>query len=86
MKSDSQDNNLKIADEIYNGTPGLWGLITQKKPKDYYQQDLTAYKDNGANQCYIKIMIQLLNVVVRIKALNGKHPKTYLGRRKDQKG
>ena len=29
-----QGNNLKIRDEIYKGTPGLWDLITQKSPKD----------------------------------------------------
>ena len=40
-----QDNNLKIGDEIYNGTPGLWDLITQNKPKDYSPQDLKTYKN-----------------------------------------
>ena len=42
-KVEVQDNNLKIGDEIYDGTPGLWALITEKKPKDYTAQDLDAY-------------------------------------------
>ena len=32
-KVEIQDNNLKIGDTMYDGTPGLWGLITEKKPK-----------------------------------------------------
>ena len=42
-KVEVQDNNLKIGDEIYNGTPGLWALITERKPTDYTFQDLDAY-------------------------------------------
>lgn len=38
-----QDNNLKIGDEIYEGTPGLWALISEKKPNDYTPQDLETY-------------------------------------------
>ena len=44
-KVELQDNNLKIGDEIYQGTPGLWSLITERKPKDYTNEDLEAYKD-----------------------------------------
>ena len=43
------ENNLKVDGEIYRGTPGLWALITEKKPKEYTPQDLEAYK---------KLMIQ----------------------------
>ena len=39
------DNNLKVGDKIYDGTPGLWSLITEKKPKEYTLQDQEAYKD-----------------------------------------
>ena len=43
------ENNLKVDGEIYDGTPGLWALITEKKPKKFTDQDLEAYK---------KLMIQ----------------------------
>ena len=43
------ENNLKVDDEIYRGTSGLWALITEKKTRDYTPKDLEAYK---------KLMIQ----------------------------
>ena len=44
-KVEIQDNNLKIGNEIYNGTPGLWALITERKPKVYTPEDLDAYRN-----------------------------------------
>ena len=34
-KVELQNDNLKIGDEVYEGTTGFWALITEKKPKEY---------------------------------------------------
>ena len=31
--------------EVYNGTPGLWSLITSKTPENYTEDDLERYKE-----------------------------------------
>ena len=34
-----------IDGEVYDGTPGLWSLITDKAPKQYDNEDLERYKE-----------------------------------------
>lgn len=38
-------SDLKIDDQNYSGTAGLWSLLTEKDPKRYTQEDLANYKD-----------------------------------------
>ena len=40
-----QGDDIKIDGEIYEGTDGLWSLITSKTPKNYTQTDLERYKE-----------------------------------------
>ena len=62
-----EDNNIKVEDKIFVGTPGFWELITSKNPNpEYYtKEDLskyqqlviltnTAYRNNNPNQNYPK--------------------------------
>ena len=39
------DDDIRIDDEIYVGTPGLWSLITSKTPNNYTDYDLQRYKE-----------------------------------------
>ena len=34
-----KDNDIIVDDFVYSGTPGLWELITSKKPIDYTEED-----------------------------------------------
>ena len=62
-----EDNNIKVEDKIFVGTPGFWELITSKNPNpEYYtEEDLskyqqlviltnTAYRNNNPTQNYPK--------------------------------
>ena len=62
-----EDNNIKVEDKIFVGTPGFWELITSKNPNpEYYtKEDLSkyqqlviltnaAYRNNNPNQNYPK--------------------------------
>ena len=62
-----EDNNIKVEDKIFVGTPGFWELITSKNPKlEYYtEEDLSkyqqlviltnaAYRNNNPTQNYPK--------------------------------
>ena len=40
-----EGDDIKIDGEIYEGTDGLWSLITRKTPKNYTQTDLKRYKE-----------------------------------------
>ena len=40
-----QDDNIVIDGEVYVGTPGLWSLITDVKPKGYTENDYERYKE-----------------------------------------
>ena len=39
------ENNIIVDGEKFKGTPGLWELITSKKPKDYTDKDYDDYED-----------------------------------------
>ena len=60
-----EDNNIKVEDKIFVGTPGFWELVTSKNPENYTNEDLsdykrlviltnTAYRNNNPNQNYPK--------------------------------
>ena len=40
-----EGDDIIIDGEVYNGTPGLWSLITDKIPKEYDNEDLERYKE-----------------------------------------
>ena len=57
-----EDNDIKVNDIIFEGTPGFWELVTSKdpKPENYTEEDLdkyrrlviltnTAFRDNNPN-------------------------------------
>ena len=41
-----EDNNIKVDDIIFEGTPGFWELVTSKKPnpENYTEEDLDKYQ------------------------------------------
>ena len=39
-----EDNNIKIGDILFKGTPGFWELVTSKDPEIYEEDDLTNYQ------------------------------------------
>ena len=60
-----EDNDIKVDDIIFEGTPGFWELVTSKNPKNYTKEDLskyqqlviltnTAYRKNNPTQNYPK--------------------------------
>ena len=60
-----EDNNIKIDDILFKGTPGFWELVTSKDPEIYEKDDLTnyqrlviltntAYRNNNPTQNYPK--------------------------------
>ena len=40
-----KDNDILVSGERFEGTPGLWELITSKTPKDYTEKDYDNYED-----------------------------------------
>ena len=62
-----EDNDIKVDDKIFEGTPGFWELVTSKNPnpENYTDEDLskyqrlviltnTAYRNNNPTQNYPK--------------------------------
>ena len=62
-----EDNDIKVDDKIFEGTPGFWELVTSKNPnpENYTEEDLsnyqrlviltnTAYRNNNPTQNYPK--------------------------------
>ena len=60
-----EDNNIKVDDTTFEGTPGFWELVTSKNPENYTEEDLnkyqrlviltnTVYRNNNPNQNYPK--------------------------------
>jgi len=39
------EDDIQIGQDVYDGTPGLWELITSKTPKNYTEQDIERYTD-----------------------------------------
>ena len=36
---------MRVGEEVYEGTPGFWSLVTEKKPTKYTHEDLARYKE-----------------------------------------
>ena len=39
-----EDNDIKIDDTTFEGTPGFWELVTSKNPENYTEEDLNKYQ------------------------------------------
>ena len=39
-----EDNDIKVDDIIFEGTPGFWELVTSKNPENYEPEDLEKYQ------------------------------------------
>ena len=39
-----EDNDIKVDDTIFEGTPGFWELVTSKNPENYEPKDLEKYQ------------------------------------------
>ena len=39
------DDSMEVGDEIYEGTPGFWSLVTEKHPTGFTESDLARYKE-----------------------------------------
>ena len=46
-------DNFKIGNQIYQGTPGLYELITFKDPSQYTEEDLTKCFNRETNACVV---------------------------------
>ena len=44
QKVNIEDNDIKIGDIIFEGTPGFWELVTSKDPENYTEEDLDKYQ------------------------------------------
>jgi len=44
-KIEVQGDNLKIGDQIFEGTVGLWELLTKQKPEHFDERDKKNYSD-----------------------------------------
>ena len=62
------DNNIMIEDDVFKGTPGLWELITSRRPND---NDYTS-KDH---ENYSRLMIKT-NTLYRDNDPKTSHPKS----------
>ena len=57
-----ENNNIKVKDTIFEGTPGFWELVTSKnpKPENFTEEDLTKYQQ----------LIILTNTLIEIMTQN----------------
>ena len=39
-----EDNDIKVDDIIFEGTPGFWELVTSRNPENYTEEDLDKYR------------------------------------------
>ena len=39
-----EDNDIKVDDTTFEGTPGFWELVTSKNPENYTEEDLDKYQ------------------------------------------
>ena len=61
-----EDNNIKVDDIIFEGTPGFWELITSKNPENYTKEDLEKYRQ----------LIVLTNTIYRGNNPDNNNPKS----------
>ena len=61
-----EDNDIKIDNTIFEGTPGFWELITSKNPENYTGEDLDKYRQ----------LLLLTNAVYRDNNPDNNNPKS----------
>ena len=63
-----EDNDIKVDDKIFEGTPGFWELVTSKNPNpEYYtEEDLSKYQQ----------LVILTNTAYRSNNPNNNNPKS----------
>ena len=61
-----EDNDIKVDDIIFEGTPGFWELITSKNPENYTGEDLDKYRQ----------LLLLTNAVYRDNNPDNNNPKS----------
>ena len=61
-----EDNNIKVDDIIFEGTPGFWELVTSKNPENYTKEDLEKYRQ----------LILLTNTIYRGNNPDNNNPKS----------
>ena len=61
-----EDNNIKVDDIIFEGTPGFWELVTSKNPENYTEEDLDKYRQ----------LLLLINTIYRGNNPDNNNPKS----------
>ena len=61
-----EDNDIKVDDTIFEGTPGFWELITSKNPENYTGEDLDKYRQ----------LLLLTNTIYRGNNPDNNNPKS----------
>ena len=61
-----EDNNIKVDDIIFEGTPGFWEVVTSKNPENYTKEDLEKYRQ----------LILLTNTIYRGNNPDNNNPKS----------
>ena len=61
-----EDNNIKVDDITFEGTPGFWELVTSKNPENYTKEDLEKYRQ----------LILLTNTIYRGNNPDNNNPKS----------
>ena len=61
-----EDNNIKVDDTTFEGTPGFWELVTSKNPENYTEEDLNKYQQ----------LVILTNTAYRSNNPNNNNPKS----------
>ena len=61
-----EDNDIKVDDKTFEGTPGFWELVTSKNPENYTEEDLSKYRE----------LVIVTNTVYRNNNPNNNNPKS----------
>ena len=61
-----EDNDIKVDDTTFEGTPGFWELVTSKNPENYTEEDLNKYQQ----------LVILTNTAYRSNNPNNNNPKS----------
>ena len=61
-----EDNDIKIDNIIFEGTPGFWELVTSKNPENYTEEDLDKYRQ----------LLLLTNAIYRDNNPDNNNPKS----------
>ena len=66
-----EDNDIKVDDITFEGTPGFWNLVTSKEPENYTDKDKDKYQQ----------LVILTNTAYRNNNPNQNHPKNSRGKK-----